>query len=129
MTVGVAHADEFWIDDDPFVVSRVIALLQAYPGTPLCDTCIADGVAAPLRSVRNVMARLAERRLCEQGLWWCSRCSSQGYVSLVAAGTIGAEFPVPPERPPPVAPKAWRDRRHDARGARRPGRRRQRGQP
>ena len=94
--MGRAEPD-FWIDDDPQVVKRVVAFLQEYGGTPLCDSCIAEGVVAPLPFVRNAIARLAEKRICEQGLWWCTRCSSKGYVSLIVPGTVPEE-PRPPER-------------------------------
>jgi len=97
---------DFWIDDDPDVV-RVIAFLHEYSGAPLCDACISAGVVAPLPMVRNATARLAEQGVCEQGLWWCSRCSAKGYVSLIIPGMVAEDTnrtdsparPVPRKRP------------------------------
>ena len=101
---------DFWIDDDPDVVRRVIALLHDYCGTPLCDPCVSTAVNAPLPMVRIAVARLAEKGICEQGLWWCSRCTSKGYVSLIIPGTVAEEATRTASRVPPVPPTPRRRR-------------------
>jgi hypothetical protein len=75
----------FWIGDDPKVVERVHAHLGQEIGVPLCDSCIARAVAAQVADVRKTLVRLAANGACEQGLWWCGRCATKAYVTIVLA--------------------------------------------
>jgi len=67
-------------------------------------------VFTPLPMVRHTTARLAEKGVCEQGLWWCSGCSAKGFVSLIVPGTLGDDASRTASPAPPVPPKRPRRR-------------------
>jgi hypothetical protein len=87
-----------WISDDPTVIHRVLAYLLDQRGLPLCDACLAREVKARVEEVRNAIVRLNATGHCEQGLWWCGRCSTKAYVTLVLAGPVETDQPQEPPR-------------------------------
>jgi hypothetical protein len=88
-------ARRFWIADDPSVVERVLRQLERQRGVPLCDTCIAKDVVAEVPEVRNAIVRLGAEGYCEQGLWWCGRCSTKSFVTIILVGGPRQRTPSP----------------------------------
>lgn len=78
-------ARDLWIADDPSALPRVLKYLSARSGTALCDVCIATALDLVIDDVRMATARLAKTAHCEQGLWWCGKCSTKGAVTIAIA--------------------------------------------
>lgn len=98
-----ALARDVWIADDPSALPRVFEYLAARSGTAVCDVCIATALGMAIDDVRMATARLAKTAHCEQGLWWCAKCSTKGAVTIaigrVRRATEGTVTP-PRGRPP-----------------------------
>lgn len=81
-----ALARDIWIADDPTAIDRVSDYLSAHSSTPFCNVCISRKLRLRIEDVRAATARLARTAQCEQGLWWCGKCSTKGSVTVAIVG-------------------------------------------